>query len=88
MPAFRPLTVTPSVQSIQFLVDVSSFKHAVQAADIDDFHAFVSIVDEYIKDDSPSEINIDSCAKRNVPMHLSPREYVKLDKVSLVSESL
>lgn len=56
-------------KSFQFLVDVSKFKSSVHAAHQggnDDYEEFIVIVDEYIKDNSNCEVNIDSRTKKKI----------------------
>lgn len=68
-----PLLSRAGCQSFQFLVDVSEFQHLVlgvhgagQDSGKDEFDEFTAIVDEYIKDNSNSEINIDSSTKKKI----------------------
>lgn len=47
----------------------------------DAFESFVSIVNEYIKDKSPSEVNIDSRAKSYILKFNARETFVRLDSV-------
>lgn len=61
-------------QSFQFLVDVFDFKKEVlletaghdEARSFKGFRAYLAIVNDYIKDGSLSEVNIDSRTKRDI----------------------
>lgn len=58
-------------QSFQFLVDASEFKSSVIAAHNgqdgkESYEEFTVITNEYIKDNSNSEINIDSHTKKQI----------------------
>eukprot|EP00752_Nemacystus_decipiens_P013003 g11504.t1 len=72
-------------ESFQFLVDVSEFKNAVAAAHAsggessqDDFEEFTVVVNEYIKDNSNSEINIASATKRKILGFCERSTYISL----------
>lgn len=75
-------------QSFQFLVDASEFQGSVYAAlnnvvedGKDCYDEFVGIVNEYIKDNSNSEINIDSRTKKNIMGFEERSSYASLDVV-------
>ena len=76
-----------TVQSFQFLVDVSefqsSFHHAQRSEEgrHDDFNDFIRIVNEYIKDNSSSEVNIDCTTRSAILAFVERSEYESLDAV-------
>ena len=75
------------MQSFQFLVDVENFQRSVHAAHSSGeegrecYEQYVAIVDEYIKDNSNSEINIDSRAKKKIMGFEERSSYASLDLV-------
>ena len=76
------------LQSFQFLIDASEFQIAVHAVtsnqerkDGDCYEEFLCIVNEYIKDNSNSEINIDSRAKQHILKFEARSSYASLDTV-------
>ena len=81
------LPSSPSyLQSFQFLVDASEFESSVYAATSsqgvkDCYDEFLVIVDEYIKDNSNSEINIDSRTKKQILRFEGHSSYAALDLV-------
>lgn len=79
-----------SHQSFQFMVDASEYQNSVHAVyhgsaeskDDSHFGSFTTIIDEYIKDRSNSEVNISSSSKQQVMALCDRAKYVALDKVS------
>ena len=74
------------LQSFQFLVDASEFQSSIHAATSiqegkDCYEEFVSIINEYIKDNSNSEINIDSRTKTQILRFEGRSSYASLDMV-------
>lgn len=70
-------------QSFQFLIDASVFKNldrAMITPEID-FESFISIFNEYIAHNSPSEVNIDSKSKDEITGHTRRDAYVALSPV-------
>lgn len=80
-----------TLQSFQFLVDVSEYQDFVHAThdeiakskDDLDFEAFTVIFNEYIKRDSNSKVNIDSSSKKKLGALSDRLAYVSLDLVSV-----
>ncbi|CAN0109405.1 unnamed protein product [Ectocarpus fasciculatus] len=82
-------------ESFQFLLDVSEFRHeALDTAvhhgafsgiegtgDLREYGSVSAIVDTYIKDCSPSEINIDSKTKNDILERSRRQSYSLLDLV-------
>lgn len=82
-PSHRPLRTS---KSFQFLVDASEFHISVHAdrsnqEDKDCYEEFLAIVNEYIKGNSNSEINIDSRTKKQILRFEGPSSYASLDMV-------
>eukprot|EP00752_Nemacystus_decipiens_P005641 g5104.t1 len=77
----------PLPKSFQFLVDVAEFRQVVAAAHStdagesskEDFNRCTLIVNEYIKDASHSEINIDGATKRRILGFYERSAYASLD---------
>lgn len=64
---------------------VSEFKSSADSADTNEgskFEHFIAVVDEYIKDSSPSEVNIDSVTKSHILTYTERDAYMQLDLVS------
>lgn len=81
-----PLHPKKTLQSFQFLVDVSEFRalfHAQQHGDEgeDHYDRFVCIVDEYVKASSSSEVNIDSGTREAILAFGERSEYEALGPV-------
>lgn len=57
-------------ESLQFLIEALEFEKSLRTAtapnDATEFDTFMGIVDKYIRDNSPFEVNIDSKTKRGV----------------------
>lgn len=70
-------------QSFQFLVDVSEFHKSIRTQDgKDDFEEFLAIVNDYIKDGSNFEINIDHRTKKDILKFSERSAYISLNTVS------
>lgn len=80
-----PCTSTTFVQSILFLIAVAEFKDDVYAEKGEDraFEAYIGLINEYIKDDSPSEVNINSSAKLLILRHIQRSAFMKLERVNI-----
>lgn len=79
------------LQSFQFLLDVFEFKNDIvldAAANGEDrkgfkgFGGYLAIVNDYIKDGAPSEVNIEFRTKRDITKHTKFTTYSSLDLVS------
>lgn len=69
-------------QSFEFLLDVAEFKKSTMNQDgKDDFEEFLAIVNEYIKNSSDSEINIDHRMKNKILKFSERSAYIALDTV-------
>lgn len=87
---FRTLVYGRFFQSFQFLVDVFEFKNELllleagsdeRARTFKGFGGYLAIVNDYIKDGSHSEVNIDSRTKRDILAFATFNIYSSLDTV-------
>lgn len=79
-------------KSLEFLIAVSEFKdlvHATRDNEGDEgFNAFTRIVDEYIKSNSPSEVNISGAAKARIVKYVDRGAYTQLSLVRAIVGSV
>lgn len=72
------------LQSLQFIIAAADFEALCfsGADESTEFDTFVGIVDRYIKDNSPFEVNIDSQAKRRIIRAVDAASFKELSPAS------